>query len=66
MQKEQFSICAKCTFDEKPSIFIRDKLTLSNERMLHEDYYSKGSVARKKKFWSSVSRDLAQRRRDRR
>jgi hypothetical protein len=30
--------------DERPSIFIRDKPIFSSERMLHKDYYHKGSV----------------------
>jgi hypothetical protein len=33
--------------DERPSIFIRDK-TISSERMLHKDYYSRSSVGKKK------------------
>jgi hypothetical protein len=33
-----------CTFDEGPSIFIRDKSTLSSERMLHKEYDRNGSV----------------------
>jgi hypothetical protein len=33
-----------CTLDGRPSIFIRDKLIFSSERMLHKDYYDKGSV----------------------
>jgi hypothetical protein len=33
-----------CTFDERPSIFIRDKPIFSSERMLHKDYYHKGSI----------------------
>jgi hypothetical protein len=37
-------ICAKCTLDEIPGIFIRDKLIFSSERMLHKDYYRKSSV----------------------
>jgi hypothetical protein len=44
VRKEEFSVscyrCAKCTLDERPSIFIKVK-------MLHKDYDSKGSVARK-------------------
>jgi hypothetical protein len=32
------------TLDERPSIFIRDKPIFSSERMLHKDYYHKGSV----------------------
>jgi hypothetical protein len=46
VQKEEFSItcyiCAKCTLDERPSIFIRDKPIFSSERMLHKEYYCKG------------------------
>jgi hypothetical protein len=30
--------------EERPSIFIRDKPIFSSERVLHEDYYRKGSV----------------------
>jgi hypothetical protein len=33
--------------DERSSIFIRDKLIFSSERMLHKDYYRKGSVQKK-------------------
>jgi hypothetical protein len=36
------------TFDERPNIFIRGNPTFSSERMLHEDYYRKGSVEKKK------------------
>jgi hypothetical protein len=36
----------KCAL-ERPSIFIRDKLIFSSERMLHKDYYRKSSVAEK-------------------
>jgi hypothetical protein len=32
---------------KRPSIFIRDKLILSSERMLHKDYDLKGSVERR-------------------
>jgi hypothetical protein len=35
------------TLDERPSIFIRDKLIFSSERMLHVDHYLKGSVKKK-------------------
>jgi hypothetical protein len=31
---------------EKPRIFIRDKLTLLSERMLHKDYDRKDSVGK--------------------
>jgi hypothetical protein len=37
----------KCTFDKRPSIFIRDEPIFSSERMLHKDYYSKSSVEKK-------------------
>jgi hypothetical protein len=40
----------KRTLDEKPSIFIRDKPIFSSERMLHKDYYCKGSVGKKPLF----------------
>jgi hypothetical protein len=36
------------SLDERPSIFIRDKPIFSSERMLHEDYYRKGSVEKKR------------------
>jgi hypothetical protein len=42
-----FVTCAKYTFDEKPSIFIRDKPLLSPEKMLHKDYYCKSSIGKK-------------------
>jgi hypothetical protein len=51
VQKEEFlkhAVCAKCTLDERPSIFIRDKPIFSSERMIHKDYYRKGSVSEKK------------------
>jgi hypothetical protein len=31
------AICAKCTLDERPSIFITDKPIFSSERMLRKD-----------------------------
>jgi hypothetical protein len=37
-------------------IFIRDKPTLSSERMLHKDYDSKGSVAKIKTLAMSLKR----------
>jgi hypothetical protein len=37
----------KCTLDERPSIFIRDKLIFSSERMLHKDYYRRSSVEKR-------------------
>jgi hypothetical protein len=37
----------KCTLDERPSIFIRDKPIFSSEKMLHKDYYRKSSVEKK-------------------
>jgi hypothetical protein len=39
-------LCAKCALDEMPRIFVRDK-PISSERMLHKDYYRKGSVGEK-------------------
>jgi hypothetical protein len=42
---------------------IRDKSIFSSERMLHKDYYRKGSVA-KKNLWSWVSRGLTPRQTD--
>jgi hypothetical protein len=39
-------MCAIRTFDERLSIFIRDKSFFSSERMLHKDYYRKGSVGK--------------------
>jgi hypothetical protein len=43
---EERSVCVvqKEEFDERPSIFIRDKPMFSSEGMLHKDYYRKGSV----------------------
>jgi hypothetical protein len=32
------------TLDERPSIFITDKLIFSSERMLNKDYYHKDSA----------------------
>jgi hypothetical protein len=40
-------VCTECTLDERPSIFITDKRIFSSERMLHQDYYRKGSVGGK-------------------
>jgi hypothetical protein len=37
-------MCAISTFDERPSIFIRDISIFSSERMLHKNYDRKGSV----------------------
>jgi hypothetical protein len=34
----------KYTFDEIPSIFMRDKPIFSSERILRKNYYDKGSV----------------------
>jgi hypothetical protein len=34
----------KCTLDEGPGIFIRDKPIFSSERMLHKAYYRRSSV----------------------
>jgi hypothetical protein len=50
VQKEEFSItCYKCdTYTrQRPSIFIRDKPTLSSERISHKDHDRKGSAAKK-------------------
>jgi hypothetical protein len=48
VKKEEFSItCAKCTLADRSSIFIREKPILRSERMLHKDYYRKGSVEKK-------------------
>jgi hypothetical protein len=47
VQNEEFLlICymGKNKFDERPSIFIRDKTIFFSERMLHKEYYRKGSV----------------------
>jgi hypothetical protein len=41
--------CVKCTFDERPNIFIRDNPIFSSKRMLHKDYYCKGSVGKREK-----------------
>jgi hypothetical protein len=60
VQKEEFSVTCYTrvihTFDERTSIFIRDKPIFSSERMLHKDYNRKGSV--EKNPWSWVSRGL--------
>jgi hypothetical protein len=37
----------KCTLDEIPSIFVRDKPIFSSERMLHKDYYRRSSAEKK-------------------
>jgi hypothetical protein len=53
LQKEEFSIiCYMCyTYTwQRRSIFIIDNLILSSETMLHKDYDSKGSVAKRKIF----------------
>jgi hypothetical protein len=51
VQKEELSICytvcLKCTLDEKPSRFIRDKPIFSLERKLHKNYYRKISAEQK-------------------
>jgi hypothetical protein len=44
---QQQAICVKCTLDERSSIFLRDKLIFSSERILHKDYYRKSSVEKK-------------------
>jgi hypothetical protein len=48
-------LCAKYTFDERPSIFIRDKLIFSSERMYDKDYNRKRSVG--KKFFRRESQE---------
>jgi hypothetical protein len=51
-QKEKFSVtCPIHTLGERPSIFTRGNPIFSSERMLHKDYYRKGSVG-KKNLWS--------------
>jgi hypothetical protein len=42
------------TLDEKPGIFIRDKLIFSSGRMLHKDYYRKGSVEKERSLVVSL------------
>jgi hypothetical protein len=44
---KQHAICVKCTFDEIPSIFVRDKPIFSSERMLLKDYYRRSSAEKK-------------------
>jgi hypothetical protein len=39
-----YVVCVKRTLDERPSIFIRDKPIFSSERLLHKDFFLKGSV----------------------
>jgi hypothetical protein len=41
------ALSSKCTLDEIPSIVVRDKPIFSSERMLHKDYYRRGSVEKK-------------------
>jgi hypothetical protein len=48
VQKEDFSVCAKRTLDERPSIFIRDKPIFSPESVLHKNDYLKSSFEKKK------------------
>jgi hypothetical protein len=40
-------LALKHSLDKRPSIFIRDKLIFSSERMLYKDYDRKGSVDKK-------------------
>jgi hypothetical protein len=50
VQNEEFSVtCYMC--DQKPSIFIRDKIIYSSARMLHKGYYRKSSVRKKKSLF---------------
>jgi hypothetical protein len=39
----------KCTFDERPGIFIKDNPIFSSERMLRKYYDRNGSDGKKKK-----------------
>jgi hypothetical protein len=41
---------------QRPSIFIRDKLILLSEGMLHKDYNRKGPVAKKKTLVMNLKR----------
>jgi hypothetical protein len=41
---QKYVIRAIRTLAERPSIFIRDEPIFSSERMLHKDYYRKGTV----------------------
>jgi hypothetical protein len=66
VQKEGISVTGyKCdTYTwQRSSIFIRGTLIFSSERMLHKDYYCKGSVA-KKNLWSWCSKGLTPRQTD--
>jgi hypothetical protein len=50
VQKEEFSITfytCECTFDERPSTFIKDRPIFSSERMLNKDHDSKSSAEKK-------------------
>jgi hypothetical protein len=40
-------VCAVRRIDERPSIFIRDKLRFSSEMMLLKDYYRRSSFEKK-------------------
>jgi hypothetical protein len=50
MQEEELSIkymSAKSTLGERPSTLIRDNPIISSEKILHKDYYRKGSDEKK-------------------
>jgi hypothetical protein len=52
VEKKKFSVtwytvCVKRILDERSSIFVRDKLIFSSERMLRKDYYRRSSVEKK-------------------
>jgi hypothetical protein len=60
---QEHAICVKCTLEKRPSIFITYKPIFSSDRMLHKDYYRKGSAGGKNRL-SWVSRGLTPRRTD--
>jgi hypothetical protein len=43
------------TLDERSGIFMRDKPIFSSERMVHNDYYRKGPVEKKKSLVVSLT-----------
>jgi hypothetical protein len=55
-------LCVRYVHLIKAKPFINDKPILSSERLLHKDYNSKGSGA--KKIWSWISRGMEPRRTD--
>jgi hypothetical protein len=46
-----YAISVTRTLEERPSVFISDKPIFSSERILHKDYYLKGSIE-KSDLWS--------------